>query len=122
MGKSHLGKPHLGKPHLLDANAVIDYVGDKLPPVVKIEVLGFDGDPADMEKLGNFFALSTTFYVDEEIANKTIDLRKAHKKRKLGDAIIAATALVHGFVIVSRNTKDFQPIAGLHCINPYELV
>lgn len=134
-----MGKSHLGKPHLLDANAVIDHVGDKLPPeaasvmdklvdeplntsiVVKIEVLGFNSDPADMEKLSSFLALSTTFYVDEEIANKTIDLRKARKKLKIGDAIIAATALVHGFVIVSRNAKDFQSIVGLDCINPHEL-
>lgn len=90
--------------------------------VVKIEVLGFNGDPADMEKLSSFLALSTTFYVDEEIANKTIDLRKAHKKLKLGDAIIAATALVYELTIISRNTKDFQFISRLDCINPFELV
>ncbi len=130
----------MGKPHLLDANAVIDYVGDKLPPeaalvmdklvdetlntsiVAKIEVLGFNGDPVDMKKLSDFLALSTMYYIDDVIADKTIDLRKAHKKMKLGDAIIAATALVHGCVIVSRNTKDFQSISGLDCINPHELV
>jgi toxin FitB len=37
------------------------------------------------------------------------------------NAIIAATALVHNFVLISRNTKDFENIAGLECINPHNL-
>ena len=35
------------------------------------------------------------------------------------DAIIAATALVHGFSLVTRNTKDFETIKGLPLINPW---
>lgn len=129
----------MGKQYILDANAVIDYVGDKIPLlaaiamdnlindelntsiVVKIEVLGFDGDPTEMQKLNDFLALATIFYLDDVVADKTIDLRKKYKKLKLGDAIIAATALVHGFTILTRNTKDFQHIDGLDCINPHEL-
>jgi predicted nucleic acid-binding protein len=34
------------------------------------------------------------------------------------DAIIAATALVHGFTVVTRNTKDFEP-TGVQLINPW---
>jgi toxin FitB len=34
------------------------------------------------------------------------------------DAIIAATALVHGFAVVTRNTKDFEP-TGVRLINPW---
>ncbi|WP_394330468.1 PIN domain-containing protein [Spirosoma radiotolerans] len=54
------------------------------------------------------------------VADKTIDLRKRDKKLKLGNAIIAATALVYGFTILTRNTKDFRHIDGLDCINPHE--
>ncbi|QDK79699.1 type II toxin-antitoxin system VapC family toxin [Spirosoma sp. KCTC 42546] len=129
----------MGKHYILDANTVIDYVGDRLPEsaalamdnfinddlitsiVVKIEVLGFDGDPGEMKKLNDFLALATIFYVDDAIADKTIDLRKTYKKLKLGDALIAATALVHGFTLLTRNTKDFQSIAGLACVNPHDL-
>lgn len=89
--------------------------------VVKIEVLGFDGDPNEMKRLNDFLALSTILYVDDAVANKTIDLRKTHKKLKLGDALIAATALVHGFTILTRNTKDFHLITGLDCVNPHGL-
>ena len=129
----------MGKRSILDANTVIDYVGDRLPEsaalvmdnlidenlntsiVVKIEALGFDGDPDEMQKLADFLTLSTVFYVDDDMANKTIALRKMYKKLKLGDAIIAATALVHNFTLISRNMKDFQGIEGLTCINPHEL-
>lgn len=129
----------MGKRYLLDANAIIDYIGDKLTQraavamdnliddelnisiVVKIEVLGFDGEPAEMQKLNDFLALALILPVDDLVANKAIDLRKAHKKLKLGDALIAATALVYDFTLVTRNTKDFQIIAELDCVNPHEL-
>lgn len=35
-----------------------------------------------------------------------------------GDALIVATALVHGLTVVTRNTDDFQP-AGVTLINPW---
>ena len=34
------------------------------------------------------------------------------------DALIAATALVHGMIVVTRNVVDFQP-AGVRVINPW---
>jgi predicted nucleic acid-binding protein len=37
----------------------------------------------------------------------------------LGDSLIAATALVHGRTLVTRNTKDFQWIAGLRLLDPF---
>ena len=129
----------MGTRYILDSNAVIDYVGNKLPItaalamdklidnelnisiIVKIEVLGFEDTPTEMLKLTGFLALANIFYVDDVIANETIDLRKNYTKLKLGDAIIAATALVHGLTIISRNTKDFQNIIGLVSVNPHEL-
>ena len=35
------------------------------------------------------------------------------------DALIAATADVHGLVVVTRNVKDFQPL-GVRLLNPWE--
>jgi predicted nucleic acid-binding protein len=129
----------MGKKYILDANAVIDYVGNKLPSisalamdklvndqlntsiVVKIEVLGFSGEDSEMEKLNEFLGLSTIFFIDDAVAEKAIDLRKSHRKLKLGDAVIAATALLNNFILLSRNSKDFQGIKGLECFNPHEL-
>jgi predicted nucleic acid-binding protein len=41
-------------------------------------------------------------------------------KRGERDALIAATALVHGMAVVTRNVTDFQH-TGVHLINPWEL-
>ena len=86
--------------------------------IAKIEVLGFNGNESEMKRLEDFVALSTIFYIDEDVANQTIALRKA-RKMKLPDAIIAATTMVKRFV--SRNTKDFDGIDGLEVVNPYTL-
>lgn len=37
------------------------------------------------------------------------------------DALISATALVHGLILVTRNIKDFKEI-GLELLNPWEIV
>jgi len=35
------------------------------------------------------------------------------------DALIAATALVHGMTVVTRNVQDFEPM-GVELLNPWE--
>ena len=52
-----------------------------------------------------------------EIFDKAIEVRKKYKL-KLGDSLIAATALVHQLEICTRNMSDFEKIDGLKCINP----
>jgi predicted nucleic acid-binding protein len=129
----------MGQKHILDTNTIVDYIGDKFPQhsalamdklvneelnvsiIVKIETLGFNGEESEMQKLNDFLSLAKIFYVDDFIADKTIDLRKKYRKLKLGDAIIAATALANNLILISRNTKDFEDIFGLTCINPYDL-
>lgn len=83
----------------------------------RIEVLGHHSATS---QLIDFMNLANTFPITETIADRTIILRKI-RKIKLPDALIAATALVHGLIIVSRNTKDFQLVEGLNCINPHKL-
>jgi toxin FitB len=36
------------------------------------------------------------------------------------DALIAATAMVHGLTVVTRNVADFEPV-GVGVVNPWEL-
>ena len=45
--------------------------------------------------------------VDEEIAERAAALRRERPRLKSPDAIILATALIRGRVLVTRNTKDF---------------
>lgn len=37
-----------------------------------------------------------------------------------GDAMIAATALAHSLTVVTRNTRDFEPM-GVPLLNPWDL-
>jgi len=58
--------------------------------------------------------------IDNEVVLKTIEIRKSIKIA-LPDAIIAATALVYDFTLLSRNTKDFKNIPELKLQNPWEV-
>lgn len=42
-------------------------------------------------------------------------------RRSERDALIAATALVHGFAVATRNTDDFKA-TGVELVNPWEVV
>ena len=45
--------------------------------------------------------------IDAEIADRAASLRRDRPKLKSPDAIILATAMLRGRVLVTRNTKDF---------------
>ena len=86
--------------------------------VTWMEVLiGADGDDAELRDF-----LETHFEIislDLAIAETAIQLRREHRIR-LPDAIIWATARVNEAVLVTRNTKDFNPEwDGIHL--PYTL-
>lgn len=55
--------------------------------------------------------------IDEQIALRCAQLNVPDPKNDR-DALIAATALVHGFTVVTRNTKDFQH-TGVPLQNPW---
>ncbi len=46
------------------------------------------------------------------------DLRRSGQSLPIKDSLIAATALVHGFVVVTRNTNDFKK-TGVKVLNPF---
>jgi len=124
--------------YLIDTNAVIDYLGNKLPAsgmgfmngvidavpnvsvVTKIEVLGFNAPDEHYNTLTDFINDATVLDLTNNVVETSIDIRKKHKT-KLPDAIIAATALVYDLVLISRNTSDFKTIDGLKVIDPHSL-
>ena len=58
--------------------------------------------------------------VDREVAKVWGELI-VDKSRKRVDALIAATALVHGLTLVTRDTADFRGIPELKIINPWNI-
>ena len=84
-------------------------------------MLGFNAIPAKLIALEEFINTAKVLSLDESITKQTIQLRRQYKKIKLGDAIIAATALVYDLTLITRNTKDFNTINGLKTIDPHSL-
>ena len=83
-----------------------------------MEILGWqfltENDEKDAEA---FINESNVVALSDAIVETTIFIRK-QIKIKLPDAIIAATALVNNFTLLTRNTDDFINIKGLNVINP----
>ncbi len=55
--------------------------------------------------------------VDTAVAQRCASLQVPDPAAKL-DSLIAATALVHGLTVVTRNVKDFEP-ANVPVLNPW---
>ena len=61
---------------------------------------------ADLQVLRGFIESITVHYINHKIIKKTILIRKT-TNIKIPDAVIAATALVYDFTLLSANDKDF---------------
>jgi len=87
--------------------------------MVWIEVLSKGSE----EQLRKAEVLLSGFGIDEidaEIAQRAAGLRRERPRLKSPDAIILATAMLRGRVLVTRNTKDFSAqMPGIRV--PYEL-
>ncbi len=126
----------MGQGFLIDTNVVINVLNNLLPPngrafvaalppviseVTRMELLGWpNATPAQIAPVQAFMQRATLLPINEAVILQTIAVRQS-KKIKLGDAIIAATALVHGYTIVTRNVDDFKNIPGLIIIDPHTL-
>lgn len=71
-----------------------------------MEVLS-KGDAAIMRQTQHFLMRFGVDEIDEEIAMRAAALRRERPRLKSPDAIILATALTRGRVLITRNTKDF---------------
>jgi predicted nucleic acid-binding protein len=125
----------VGKRCLIDSNILLEYIGNLLPEnasgfinevlsedfnisvINAIEVLGHHSATKDV---ADFLDLANQFELSQQVVKETTNLRILYKI-KLPDAIIAATAIVHNFVLLSRNVKDFEKINGLKFSNPHTI-
>ena len=73
-----------------------------------MEILGHRFEDKNEEKfIQELLELFNMLYIDHEIADKVIEIRKK-ERIKLPDAIIAATAISNKLLLVTRNVDDFK--------------
>ncbi len=126
--------------HLWDTNTIIYYLQQQFPPqvekfidhlllnekpsfsaITEIELLSWKvASEKDVAMLHDFINDAYVIELDRPIKWKAAELRK-HYAIKLPDAIIGATAILHGLTLLTRNQKDFENIAGLVCLNPWNI-
>ena len=120
--------------YLLDTNIAVYLLHGKLSPkaaaflkktlrrranlsiVTKIELLSWG---EESELYSDFIENSDIYPLSDNVVSKSIDVRKTYRTN-LPDAIIAATAITHDLVLVTRNQSDFKRIKELKWVNPFE--
>lgn len=86
--------------------------------VAYVEVLGYHGLTAgERAAFEKFFAAARVLPIGNDVLLRATQLRQA-RKMSLGDALIAATALEFGLMLVTRNVRDYRWIAGLELLDP----
>jgi len=86
--------------------------------ISRLEILGFHGiQPNEQVYCEYIFQVLQQLPMDAFVLDEAIRLRKLHKI-KLGDSIVAATALVYQAELYTRNVHDFKNIPGLVVLNP----
>ncbi len=121
--------------YLIDTNVLIDAQMKRLPInglaflsktidenftvsfITYIEFLGYKNLTTASEL---FIKLAKIVEVNRVVIDACILLRKT-KRIKLPDSIIAATAMVHDYTLISNNESDFVNIEGLSLLNLYNL-
>lgn len=89
-------------------------MGCLLSIVTRIELLSWITRSSELDNdIREFIAASTIDDLSEPIIQQTIKLRRHYKGLKLPDAVIAATAMVNDYTLLSTNDSDFDTIQGL---------
>jgi hypothetical protein len=111
---------------LVDSDVLVDHLRGHRRLVVRDDALHvsavtraelFSGRGAEERRVRRLLEPMTDLSVDAAIAERAGRLRRGTKLR-LPDALIAATALVHGLMLMTRNARDFDGIRGLKLREP----
>jgi len=106
---------------VFDTNILIDYLNGvdaareeialyddpAISIITWMEVLIGANSDGEREVIRGFLRRFAVVPLAEEVAEKAVELRRAHRMR-LPDAVIWASALSESCLLVSRNTRDFS--------------
>ena len=84
-----------------------------------VEALGYHRlSPPDRIFFEDFFSVARVLPIDSAVLQQAVKLRQT-RKMSLGDSLVAATAVVHGLALTTRNVDVFAWIPGLDLFNPF---
>lgn len=123
---------------LIDTNILIYYFDNLIPStsktvitdifrksfdisiISKIEFLGWQKfTDSGYDNAVRILLNATIHSLDDDIAQKTIEIKRQYKI-KTPDAVIAATCILDDRTLLTRNSKDFVFIDNLNIYNPFE--
>lgn len=129
----------MGKRFLIDSNIIVHFLaasydekalnlleeilieGFSISFTTQIELLAYkNASSLEMAMRQQIIDLANVIHIDDEIIDKTIDIRK-QKACKIPDAIIAATSITQNYTLISENDKDFTQIQNIQYLNPRQL-
>lgn len=117
---------------LLDSNIIIyaakpeyaslrQFIAQHAPVVSAVsyvEVLGYHQLGAEEKALlETFFAATVVLPLTQPVLDQAVLLRQ-QRRMSLGDALVASTALVYDYPLVTHNVQDFTWIDGLTVVDP----
>jgi hypothetical protein len=90
--------------------------------ITYIEVLGYHRlDKAQQNLYHRLFQSLVILPISMPVVEKAVHLRQ-QRRMSLGDALIAATSMVHDLTVATRNVSDFHWIDGLSLVNPFDML
>lgn len=129
----------MNEAYLWDTNIAVYYLQQQLPPyagkvmddiagnsricfsaITEIELFSWkSATQFDFDLVNMFVDMSLLFGLKKDIRKKASELRRQYDL-ELPDAIVAATAVVHGLTLITDNTTDFAEIENLSLLNPFD--
>lgn len=123
---------------IIDTNIIIYYLDNKIPndvlpkmneifrnsfnlsTISVIELLGWHKlNDSDKRKMELFLSKANIHFIDFSVQKKAIEI-KQKRKTDTPVTIIAATAILNQYTVVTRNVVDFSKIEGIKIFNPFE--
>ena len=128
----------MNEAYLWDTNIAVYYLQQQLPPyagkvmddiagnsricfsvITEIELFSWKSAAQfDFDLVNMFVDMSLLLDLEKDIRKKAAELRRQHDF-ELPDAIVAATAIVHGLTLIANN-PDFAGIENLPLLNPFD--